>query len=401
MKVEIFPAKIGDSFLISYGRDYEKHILIDGGYKETYDDFLKKRLKEINGLNQRLELVIVTHIDRDHIGGILSLIRENGHSTKTNIINIKEIWHNSYRHLKKENTEEIIQGSPEEMILDDMISAGAAVFSAGEGNISGYDGSMLASYIYENEYNWNSQFNNKAVLGEDLKEIYLEEDLKLILLSPYETSLNNLISEWEENLKGRKLNFKFGEGKKFDDAFEFYHMREEEELSEPSYCSYDEVTQWDKVSFPTVDNSKANASSIALIIEYQGKKNLFLGDANPNIIMESLTKLKEEKGYDLMFETVKLSHHGSLKSTSKELINLIDSKNWIFSGTGKKKKPSEELAKLILKKKKNYFKQMIFNYEIDWVTSLKKEEIKKEYNYEIIEGNENASTLLILERGGK
>lgn len=394
MKVEIFPANIGDSFLISYGTDYEKHILIDGGYRETYDNFLKKRLKEISGFNQELELVIVTHIDQDHIGGILKLIEENGHSTAKNIIGINEIWHNSYRNLGEGSTEEIIQGSPEEVILDEIISTGMTTFSTKEGNISGYHGSMLASYIYENEYNWNTRFNNGAVSTDNLREIVIDKDLKIILLSPSKESLENLRTEWERHLKRRKMNFKLGKGKKFDDAFEFFSLRKELEIGEGYSCSYKETKKWDEIEFPIEDNSKTNASSIAVILETRNSKALFLGDSKPSIIVEALKELKEEKNYSLDFDTIKVSHHGSLKSTNDELIELIDGKKWIFTGNGKNNKPSEDLVKYILEKKKDSFKRLIFNYEIDWLDSLKK--VEKEYKCEIIEETAEKSIVFLL-----
>jgi ribonuclease BN (tRNA processing enzyme) len=392
MKIEIFPANIGDSFLISYGKDYEKHLLIDGGYKETYDNFLKKRLKEISELKQELELVIVTHIDQDHIGGILKLIEENGHSLEKKIIGINEIWHNSYRHLDEKNTEEIIKGSPEEAIIDDIISTGMALFTTKEGNISGYHGSMLASYIYENEYNWNTKFDSKAISINNSTEVIIDNDLKIILLSPSNENLENLKIEWEKHLKRRKMDFKLGKGKKVDDAFEFLLMRKEPEIEDGYFCSYKKSKKWDKIEFPMEDSSKTNASSIAVILETKNDKALFLGDSKPSTIVESLKKLKKEKNYSFNFDIIKISHHGSLKSTSRELIELIDGKNWIFTGNGNNNKPSEDLVRYILEKKKNKFKKFIFNYKIGWLDLVKK--IEKEYECKIIDNTTEKSMIL-------
>lgn len=394
MIIEIFPAKVGDSFLISYGENNENHILIDGGYKKTYDDFLKIRLQEIKDKNQEIELLIVTHIDRDHILGILNLFKENGTSINPKIIGIKEIWHNSYKHLQFDYSEYLTENSKEHMILDDYIAAGNAMISDKEGNISGYQGSMLASYILQNKYNWNKKFNGKAIIGEDLKKISLSDNLNIIVISPYKASLEKLAKKWKDELKKRKLNFKFNEGELFDDAFEFFNLRKEEETDIPYNSSCNEKFDMNDINLIDIDKREANESSIAVIIEYKGKKSLFLGDANPYIIYKSLVKLKEEENYDLLFDAIKISHHGSLSSTTKELLEIIDGKNWIFSGDGHKNKPGMDLVKLILSEKKGYFKRLIFNYEIDWLSNFENERLKKNYNYEILKGNETKITLL-------
>lgn len=48
---------------------------------------------------EELSLVIVTHVDQDHIEGIIELFNENGTADDPKVIPIKEVWHNSYRHL--------------------------------------------------------------------------------------------------------------------------------------------------------------------------------------------------------------------------------------------------------------------------------------------------------------
>lgn len=74
INIKIIPALNGDCFLITAG---ETNILIDGGYVNTYSEFLKPLLLEIASKGKNLSLVVVSHIDADHISGILKLIEEN------------------------------------------------------------------------------------------------------------------------------------------------------------------------------------------------------------------------------------------------------------------------------------------------------------------------------------
>ena len=85
------------------------HILIDGGTANTYRTYLRERLIQLRNDGKAIDLLVVTHIDNDHIGGIIELLKENGSNENPHIIEIRNIWHNSYRHLqfdKKDALEE-------------------------------------------------------------------------------------------------------------------------------------------------------------------------------------------------------------------------------------------------------------------------------------------------------
>ena len=53
-------------------------ILIDGGYAETYRKYLKKCLSELAVQGKKINLLIVTRIESDHIGGIQAFLKDNG-----------------------------------------------------------------------------------------------------------------------------------------------------------------------------------------------------------------------------------------------------------------------------------------------------------------------------------
>src|SRR5690606_34005704 len=107
MNISIFPANNGDSFLIE--TENGSVILIDGGYVTTYREYIKPKLLELSKANKILSHLIVTHIDGDHISGVIKFIEEN---KQNEIIKVENIWHNSYSHLKSIEDGLTFKGKP-------------------------------------------------------------------------------------------------------------------------------------------------------------------------------------------------------------------------------------------------------------------------------------------------
>src|SRR5262249_29724412 len=96
--LEAVKAKHGDCLLLHWGKENDPKIaLIDGGPDTIYAKYLKRRLESLakerkkNKIN--LDLTMVSHIDDDHINGILALADdiENGNAAA----DINVLWFNS------------------------------------------------------------------------------------------------------------------------------------------------------------------------------------------------------------------------------------------------------------------------------------------------------------------
>lgn len=94
INVSMLPAKEGDCLIVEYGDgSSHKHVLIDAGRAWTYEHALKQTLTARN--IKQLELLVVSHVDRDHIDGMQKLL------TDTEIdLTVKEVWFNTYLHLE-------------------------------------------------------------------------------------------------------------------------------------------------------------------------------------------------------------------------------------------------------------------------------------------------------------
>jgi hypothetical protein len=74
--VEMLPAQQGDALWIEYSAPQEIHrILIDCGTPPTYQ-VIRQRIELLDPNDRRFDLLIVTHIDTDHIGGALKLLAD-------------------------------------------------------------------------------------------------------------------------------------------------------------------------------------------------------------------------------------------------------------------------------------------------------------------------------------
>lgn len=400
--IEMFPAENGDSFLISFGSGTKKNnILIDSGYENTFNNYIKKRLKEIAEKGNELDLFVVTHIHSDHINGAILFLENNNNSINPKIIKINEIWHNSFKHLQfdKINKESDLK---EKEILKRIINRGYPEQSENTFKlISAKEGSSLSSLILSGKYNWNKKFDGQAVSSDNNFQVELNNDIKITLLSPDKKKLNDLKKDWQTGLNNLKYGFTITEDKLFDDAFEFMLLQKHEENKQDT--QFKKISQNKNNDIESLfnekfiqDGSNINGSSISFIIEYQDKKMLFLGDSHPDIIIKNLNKLIKN-GFEPFFECIKISHHGSDSNTNDELLAIIDAKKYIIATNGSiHNHPDLVMLARLLNKKSSEKKEIIFNYYQKKLNFLNDEELKKKYNYSVLFSDGTNSTIIKL-----
>ena len=82
--LDVLRARKGDCLMLHFGSEQDPHlVLIDGGPSDVYGPFLKPRLQHIHekrGFQEQealpVDVVMVSHVDDDHIKGILDLTKE-------------------------------------------------------------------------------------------------------------------------------------------------------------------------------------------------------------------------------------------------------------------------------------------------------------------------------------
>jgi beta-lactamase superfamily II metal-dependent hydrolase len=392
IKINMLQAGSGDCFLVQVepDTDNEINILIDCGY--NYQKGIEPHLKRIISKGKKIDRFIITHYDADHIQGALSLIKENGKAASTNLFPIEQVWLNTFRHLQFYKREETKNSNVEEVVKD-LINLDKKVNEVDViGDKSARQASLLGNELYANGYKWNTDFNNLAVSPENRKVVKLSEDLSIELLTPSFSRLETLENDFIEYLKTKGLTPTDDE--LFDDAFELYCKTKNkhktsligDKSGSSKVISSDSIKHFSKGENYKADTAIENGSSISFILHYKGKKVLFTGDAFAEDIENALLKAyPNNEEHPIIFDAIKMPHHGSYNNCNPSLLKLIDSNNYLFSTSGASHNhPDIETISCVINRelqpevnKRNLY----FNYTLSHISEFKNEEFQKEFNY--------------------
>jgi beta-lactamase superfamily II metal-dependent hydrolase len=319
--IEMLPAQRGDALWITYGdRSKPHHVLIDGGPSETIVTLvpqLEARIKNLPGRDNRLELMVVTHVDTDHIQGAVSLL-----SDPKRVRVFRDVWFNAYEHLRP--------------------------------TLGAWDGERLTKVLSHDRSRWNKAFDNGPVAAPEdgeLPVVNLKGGLELTLLSPTPEGLAKLAPDWKEEC--RKHGLVPGQGAEIPSAWR-----------RPELLGFD-IDRLATARYRR-DTSKPNLTSIAFIARYDGASVLCAADAHAEVLLDGLGKLGPGPHE---FTAVKVSHHGSSANNSPRLLDSIRSKNWLVSTNGAKfKHPhAPALARVITSQERPTFH---LNYVTEHVQDL-------------------------------
>jgi beta-lactamase superfamily II metal-dependent hydrolase len=325
--LEVLQAKHGDCLLLHYGAKNDPHtIVIDGGPAGVYRDYLQPRLMQIkNSLSPdsslKLSMVMVSHLDDDHVNGILQLADD---VDDNKMFEVNDIWVNTF--------DDII-GNAE---LPAIAALGASVAAAKASTIpmdpktersisaviaSTGQGRQLRDIATKLGWKVNSNFkklkSGKAPLVRgDVKAGTIKWDqLKITVIHPDEQRLIKLQKQWDKDLeKARKTGDK----------------------TIPA-------------SLTSPDTSPFNLSSIVCLVELGGKKVLLTGDGRSDDILAGLEKNKLlDKNGKLHVDVLKMPHHGSGRNMEKKFLQKVTGNHYVISADGNYDNPDDEVLNLFL-----------------------------------------------------
>lgn len=366
-RVQMLPARGGDALWIEYGRGGQTfRILVDGGYRKTIRG-VSKRIREIaraNGGVCRFDLVVVTHVDTDHIEGIIELLGSDLP------IQIGDLWYNGRRHLELP----------------------APKRRTPESTLAGKHGHFLDTAIGKLGTPWNGLFDEKAVvLPSDNAPIELDlpGGMRLTLLSPTTRKLKALAPEWDDSVEEAGLN-----GASYDEVIrkmEKLHYKTDALLGRTKPPSRVDVPKLLREG-PSEDGGVENGSSIAFIAEYEGRSILLAGDAHADVLIQSIDKLPSrwKRNGRLRVGAVKLAHHASKNNVSEALLEKLDTQTFLVSTNGERHyHPDQEaIARVVAgawrgtaaaRKKKPV--DLLFNYRSDYSAVWDVKRLRDRYHF--------------------
>lgn len=359
-RVHVLGADHGDCTLIEYGRDSKIHcVVIDGGTVATFPRLL-------NILNQldaaEMDLLVVTHVDNDHIGGVLPLVEH--HFSRR----FKDVWFNGRHHLNS------------------------------EGNLEPFGavkGERLTAALLKGTP-WNYAFDNEAVRLDDHgypRQYTLAGGAKVTVLSPGKSELSAMIPRWDYEVK--KAGMLPAQRTVIPSPPPGFESMGPSSINIKALASKES----------DLDKSEPNGSSIALLVEFGNRKALFAGDAFPNVLIESALKLPKEELVDgkVHLDLFKLPHHGSQGNVTTELLEKFPSKQYVFSTNSKIHKHPDDVA---VARVIEYGQQLehapllVFNYATSktspWGTLSRNANVMKNYKFSTEFGEDDKGIVIDL-----
>lgn len=266
VRLTALPAACGDCLVVEYGSGSDVHrVLIDGGLGSKYDIGLGAHLGASAGEPQ-IDVVIVTHVDRDHIDGVI-------HALRGQRLQSADIWFNG-----RDEIDALINGNTRGVRQGDELSA---LIPADRRNRI-VDGKAI----------------HVPATGPVVFE--LPGGARCTLLSPTAKRLEKLFDKWPDPLRVAE--------DPTDDLLKV--------LEDPLTRGIGEFGE---------DSSVANGSSIAILLETDGTSLLLTGDAYATDLEVTIGQLLAERGQQkLHVDLYKLSHHGSRQNMTDGLLALID-----------------------------------------------------------------------------
>ncbi len=324
-KLEVLRAKHGDCLFLHHGDPLApRHILIDGGPRGVYRKFLKPRLMHLQEEDDperpvKLDLVMVSHIDHDHIRGILDLAKDMEEAFDLNqqpMVEIAALWHNTFADFvpdKKGQKRPVEDGALEvadvgDPDIDLMLQPHTKLVLS-----SVKEGRQLRDLSRRLTIDVNPNGKNGLVLGgHELKD----GDLTLKVLGPTRADADDLKKKWDKEVE---------------------KLLEKEQAARMDAAAY-------------LDKSVFNLSSIVVMAEREGRRMLLTGDARGDKIIENLEEhgLMDDEG-KIHVDLLKMPHHGSDRNVEDDFFKRVTADHYVVSGDGRHHNPELETYRMLFK----------------------------------------------------
>jgi hypothetical protein len=274
-------------------------------------------------------MLMISHIDDDHIVGALELtrmLRELQDRGAPLPYDILTLWHNSFDDIAAKVAARVGGQSVARLLASakpKTADGAAIVASVPQGRQLRLDADALG-------LNMNSGFEDFLLFDpEDPGPLNIGAGLRFTVLGPRKPELDALQAKWEKEVKALRAKTGKKKGRKAD--------------GEPSEA------ELRGLAAEFVDDSVHNLSSVVVLAERDGRRMLLTGDARGDLVLDSLREAGLLTNGKLAVDVFKVPHHGSIHNAAPELFETIRADHYVFSANGRDGNPDPPTFDLIFK----------------------------------------------------
>lgn len=385
--LEVLQAAEGDCLLLHWGTVQEPRIaVIDGGPGRIYETSLRPRLDRIVSNREldrlQLDLVMISHVDNDHVVGIKKLMRKlqaeiEGNAPQADrTLSVRRLWHNTFNDVLGDSIDRYFQtltasvqasvgGRPNPQVVDAL--AGAFQARQGEpapdaaadawdvaqvlaGHGEGRDVRLAHEFLFQRQQTaaLNTPFKNAhgdptLITAEMTPEPVKIAGLEFTIVGPLAAEIQALQKEFDAYIQEKGLT------------------------AEAVLAAY-------------ADRSVKNLSSIVCLAELGGRCILFTGDARGDKIISGLEQRQLlSPGGTLKVDVLKAPHHGSDRNVEPAFFSRIVADTYVFSGDGKHGNPERDTLEWLAQARGKDAKfRMVLTYPVEQIDRTREAEVRKE-----------------------
>lgn len=372
--LDVLKAKKGDCLMVHWGTEADPHLmLVDGGPSGVYGPQLKPRLALVHRCRRLdeadplgVDAVMVSHIDDDHIKGILELTREQREEPDLRL-KVGTLLFNSLQDLLHGRTAEVGRSETASVVVG--LDPGKVLASYGEAIVKDGDdddhetlhrGMVLASIPQANQlrddaerlrWSRNRPFGGRLIVAKSAREeVMLGGGLRLTVLGPMQPELDALRKSYDDWLREQAAR------RKADPQAELAAFK---------------------------DESVPNLSSIVVMAEADGKRMLLTGDARGDKILVGmeLANLLAPRGTTHV-ELLKVPHHGSDNNMETSFFRRITADHYVFSGDGEHGNPERATLEMLFDAREGEPFTIHFTYPVAEIDAGRKAEWEEQQRKE-------------------
>jgi hypothetical protein len=338
-------------------------VLVDGGMDNAYRAHVAAAMGRLRKDDAKLDLVYVSHIDEDHISGVLQMMDDHvawrvheyqvahgnpGHAvpTRPRPPEVAAIWHNAFHAQVRANTGRI----------EELLAATASILAAGR---TDHDLDLaaaqreLASSIPQAirlsrrigaeqlGIGLNEPFGGRlAMVREPHEEIELGS-LRISVIGPFAADLDKLRKEWDAWLRVNADKLAKIEARMREDA-DRLGTGDVDRLCAAIEFQASVLGDRGEVTAP-------NLASLMLFVEENGRTLLLTGDGHADDIRAGLAHAgRLDARGAIHVNVLKVQHHGSEHNIDEEFCRLVTADHYVLCGNGEHENPDLDALRAIL-----------------------------------------------------